>query len=349
MNLDNARSGQSVQQLVRYEALFTLLDEIQPQEDVLSIAQAVARRWKYFSNVVCWRLVIADDQEFQVLDGFRGNAQLTKSVGLSDWDAHFWQVNHPQLLRVDNALTPTPPPQFTLSGLTEIEVIPYGQAKQAPTALLTVAARHEPFNELDKRFIHLFGRYFVDRISGILLRKAALASLTHRATYDTVTNLYQRAVVIDLLCNQLIHCQRVGHPLSVIIADVDFFKRINDSYGHLAGDEVLQEIGRRFIAGARRGEIVGRYGGEEFLLVMYPCSRQESAEAAERFRQLITGEPFTLSTCNNAQVNLTISLGVFSTDGNTHYQLEEVLQKADQALYQAKQFGRDRAVHGNGE
>jgi len=340
METGSHRAAQSTQQLIRYEALFKLLDDMQRSDDILSIAKHVARQWKYFSNVSAWRLVVAVDTGFELVDGYHGDARTSRCDSLQGWDLHFWQQRRPQLLDASFPLVPEPPEHLLARATSEIEVLPFTRDNRE-IALLSVAARHEPFGELDKRFIHLFGGYFVERIAGILFRQSALASLTFRATYDSLTGLLNRAMVIDRLENQLAHCERMGQPLGVVLMDVDFFKSINDAYGHLAGDAVLREMGMRINGAARRGEIAGRFGGEEFLLVLYPCDGPGLEEAAERFRRLITDQPFANAAPDGQDLQVTASLGACSTAGQHTLSVHELLRCADQALYQAKTRGRN--------
>lgn len=336
-------AAQSAQQLVRYEALFKLLDDIQAQEDIATIARCVSRQWKYFSNVTCWRLIVAEEKGFLIIDGHRGDAQVNHVAVLSSWDAYYWELQLPQLLKADSHNHAEQPSHLKGSAITEIKVIPFVRSRRQ-LALLSVAARHEPFNDLDKRFIHLFGGYFVDRVAAILLRQTALEALTNKATYDFLTGLLNRGVVIDRLEHQLVHCQRVGQSLSVILADVDYFKTINDTYGHIAGDEVLREISRRFQAAVRRGEIVGRYGGEEFLFVLYPCNAKELAEATERFQRIMTDAPVRISKDNPNDVWVSLSFGAASTNHAHRETMQSLLKQADDALYRAKACGRNKVI-----
>jgi len=341
MKIGSQWTAHSAQQLVRYEALFKLLDDIQSRENILVIAQYVAKQWKYFSNVSCWRLVVALDQGYQIIDGFRGDAQVQQVDELPDWDKHYWSLDRPQLLVADEPAPYAPPEHMQGKAIREIEILPFMRG-EGVNVLLSVAARHEAFNELDKRFIHLFGGYLADRVAGILLRKSVLETLTNRATFDALTGLYNRAVVIDRLENQLIHCQRLGQSLSVILTDVDHFKNINDTFGHLAGDEVLEEIGRRFRQHVRRGELIGRYGGEEFLFVLYPCNKEEALEAAQRFQRIIAQERFAITSDLTDKVIITLSLGLCCTEGRTEMKAQDLLRRADDALYRAKAEGRNR-------
>ncbi len=331
----------TVQQLVRYEALFKLLDEIQALEDIAVMSRRIAIQWKYFANVAAWRLVVANDKGFLVIDGFRGEARLAEVQSLSPWDERHWKLQRPHLvLRADLLEGPAPPEHLTGKSIAEIEVLPFMRAGCC-VSLLSAAARHEPFSELDNKFIRLFGGYFADRVSNILLRKQAIEALTSKATRDALTGLLNRGAIMDRFGSQLALSQRAGQPLSVIIADIDFFKAINDSYGHLAGDEVLREVSQRLQAQMRMSDNLGRYGGEEFLCVLYPCSAEEAAKAAERIRRAIAETPVAIKGDAPVDLKVTISLGASCTGGQQDIRLEELIKQADDALYHSKARGRN--------
>ncbi|MCB2216381.1 MAG: GGDEF domain-containing protein [Desulfobulbaceae bacterium] len=147
--------------------------------------------------------------------------------------------------------------------------LPFIRAERC-IGLLSAAVRRQTFNELDNKFIHLFGATFADRISDLLLRQQATEILIHKAIRDPLTGLLNRGAIINRLESQLALSRRDGQPLSIILLDIDFFKVDNDSYGHLPGDEVLREIAHRLSAETCCSDSLGRFGGERFLLVLYP-------------------------------------------------------------------------------
>jgi PAS domain S-box-containing protein len=176
------------QKLVRYEALVQLFEEIQRVDDVASIAQRVATRWKYFANVASWRLVVRNDPAFMVIDGARGEASVSHASTLDHWDAHHWATQKPGLLTVSAASGghPMPPEHLRLPGLIEIKVRPFVQG-EACIALLSVASRHEAFNELDNKFIHLFGNQLAGRLHDMLMRQRSIRLLeASEARYRSV-------------------------------------------------------------------------------------------------------------------------------------------------------------------
>lgn len=165
--------------------------------------------------------------------------------------------------------------------------------------------------------------------------------LREQATRDALTKLWNRHAIDEILVRELARSYRENIPLGVLMADLDCFKRVNDTYGHVAGDAVLQEVARRFLASSRAYDAVGRYGGEEFLLIMPGCDEQAALQTAERMREGIRQEPIELG---GVPVMVTASFGVMSLPRGQEELPATVVRLADQALYQAKQAGRDRCV-----
>jgi two-component system cell cycle response regulator len=163
--------------------------------------------------------------------------------------------------------------------------------------------------------------------------------LHKQATRDALTGLWNRPAILDILSRELVRAEREGRPVGVILADLDHFKRVNDNHGHLVGDEVLQEAGRRLIAGLRPYDTVGRYGGEEFLVVLPGCGAEVAVRLAERLRQYIAAEPVELG---DVRMEMTLSLGVTAVESGM-VEPAALLRVADTALYQAKGAGRNRS------
>jgi diguanylate cyclase (GGDEF)-like protein len=167
----------------------------------------------------------------------------------------------------------------------------------------------------------------------------AQETLRHQATHDVLTGIWNRAMVVDQLERELARSRREGQSLAIILADLDHFKSVNDTYGHAAGDAVLREAASRLVGVPRRYDFVGRYGGEEFLLVLPNCELPEAAMVAERVRTAVADAPISVGTI---RLPLTVSLGVACTSGKDDA-AEILLQQADEALYHAKALGRNRA------
>jgi diguanylate cyclase (GGDEF)-like protein len=338
---------QGAQQLVRYEAMFKLLGDIQGIEDIAEIARRVAKQWKYFSNAANWRLTVPKDNAFIIIDGFRGEVVLGCESTLPSWDHYHLRLQRPRLIRLADANDgPEPPPHLADNSIVEIMCLPFIRAERC-IGLLSTAARHHPFSELDNKFIRLFGATFADRVSDLLLRQQATQILIHKATRDPLTGLLNRGAIIDRLESQLALSRRDGQPLSIVLLDIDFFKVINDSYGHLPGDEVLREIANRLRKETRSSDSLGRYGGEEFLLVLYPCNDQDAVISAERFRHSIAATPVVITADDPLHVTVTISLGTATSGLPKALGIQDLIKLADNALYLAKSTGRNRVIAGS--
>lgn len=162
--------------------------------------------------------------------------------------------------------------------------------------------------------------------------------LSEQSTHDALTGLYNRRYLDEVLSRELILAERHGHPVSVIMADLDHFKSVNDRYGHLAGDEVLRVFGNMLKQHARGSDIYCRYGGEEFLLVLPQMSEDNAIERAEQLRSAIAASPVLYGA---TPITVTASFGVaaFPRNGRTS---DELITAADSALYAAKASGRNR-------
>jgi len=166
----------------------------------------------------------------------------------------------------------------------------------------------------------------------------AREDMRFKATHDPLTSLFNRGVMMELLSRELKRASRQQGCTTVVLGDVDDFKRINDSYGHLVGDEVLREIARRLLGSVRSYDLVGRYGGEEFLIVLNNCDVNNALPRAEEIRKSISsGAVATMQ----GPLRITMSLGLLTSRHEEHRELEEILHEVDMALYAAKAAGRD--------
>jgi two-component system, cell cycle response regulator len=161
-------------------------------------------------------------------------------------------------------------------------------------------------------------------------------ALEYKSTHDALTGLWNRGEVLARLDREIVRAQGEGPPVSVIMVDVDHFKRVNDTLGHQAGDSALREVTARLTHGIRSHDALGRYGGEEFLIVLPACAAADASRLAERLRELVRAAPLPETGCP-----LTISLGVASWSPD-YGDAQALLRAADVALYRAKKSGRDR-------
>lgn len=348
MNKDFQLNELAAKQLVRYEVIFQLLDDIQGEIDILLISKKVARQCKYFANIFSWRLIVFKEEGYLMIDGFNGEPTITEIDVLSSWDQYHYERKKPfSTLPETTIALPEPPLHLAHQKTKEINVLPILRGDDW-VALFSFASKDAPFSNLDKRFLRLFGRHYAERISAILLQQQTMDMLVIKATRDTLTGLYNRGAIIEQLECHFALTKRTGIPLSVIIADIDMFKDVNDTYGHLAGDTILHDISLRMSKLIRESNYLGRLGGEEFLLVLYPCNNEEAIATAERFRQAISKESFTSKDESYPPLNITISLGISSYDGSGEIDVSTLLRQADSALYQAKNNGRNCVVSFDG-
>lgn len=161
-----------------------------------------------------------------------------------------------------------------------------------------------------------------------------------QAMHDPLTGLYNRQYLNESFSRELSRAQRHQHPISVVMADLDHFKLVNDSYGHQAGDEVLKAFGKLLVGQSRSSDICCRYGGEEFLIVLPEMSQESAREYAERLRAATAATPIKYG---DTLIRVTASLGVavFPRDGDTS---EKLIAAADSTLYAAKAAGRNRVL-----
>lgn len=158
-------------------------------------------------------------------------------------------------------------------------------------------------------------------------------------TKDGLTGVHNKRYFLETLDREIERAKRYGRCLALLLLDIDNFKQINDERGHLAGDEVLQELCRRVASVMRRDEVFARYGGEEFAMVMAETTPEGALQVAERVRRVVDDKLFTAS---NVEFSVTVSVGVAVTGPESHLERAALIEAADNKLYQAKQAGRNQ-------
>lgn len=195
----------------------------------------------------------------------------------------------------------------------------------------------KPFDSQELRARLRVGQRILDLQRNLI---AAREELRFRATHDLLTGIPNRAMVMEAAQRERARQVREGGPFSVMILDLDHFKNVNDTHGHLCGDQVLREAARRIAGCVRTYDTVGRYGGEEFLVVAPTTDGAGALALAERIRQAIERPSFETDA---GRVNVTASCGVASSGGSDAIAASDLLRMADEALYRAKAGGRNRS------
>jgi diguanylate cyclase (GGDEF)-like protein/PAS domain S-box-containing protein len=173
----------------------------------------------------------------------------------------------------------------------------------------------------------------------ITIRKQLQEQLERRASTDSLTSLENRHSFFSKMEVEIERSHRGNHVFSLLMIDIDFFKKINDQYGHQAGDEVLKDLSTLLKESTRTVDLCARYGGEEFIIVMPETSLKSAKISAERIRKRVEQH---IVNCDDAVINYTLSIGM--TQWNAKEKLEDTIARADSNLYQAKEAGRNRVI-----
>ncbi len=168
---------------------------------------------------------------------------------------------------------------------------------------------------------------------------ASLADTTDRATFDRLTGVANRQSLMGSLFSEIERATRYERPLSVAFVDIDHFKAVNDTYGHAVGDIVLRGVAQTIAANLRASDLIGRYGGEEFMLLLTETGVEESAVLCEKIRNLVQRQQFTVESGN--VITVTISIGVAGGLG-PQLRMDTMIRDADAAMYSAKALGRNQ-------
>ena len=218
-----------------------------------------------------------------------------------------------------------------------LSLIP-GEIRQKPDAFAELAQFIVKITSLDMSLA--IDAYHAARVhdleDSITLCRAESETLRRSLRFDTVTRVHSRAYVIQALAERLKIAQQDGQPLCVVMADLDHFKEINDTHGHLVGDHVLHDVATRMVTGARSSDIVGRYGGEEFLIIFEDATLDVARDLAERIRIRVLADPFIEDA---EKLFVTVSLGV--AEARPDESEASLIERADLAMYEAKAAGRN--------
>ncbi len=196
----------------------------------------------------------------------------------------------------------------------------------------------QPLNDGD---LLRFGVAICKFLSGDNIEAAYHEEIYRLSIIDGLTGVHNKRYFLEFLERELAVAVRHTAPLSLIMVDIDHFKKVNDTHGHLAGDAALKELCRRLKPRVRATDLIARYGGEEFAVVLPATTRDGALQYAEVLRALVESEPFPYDAL---RIPCTISLGVAAVEPAAPGTTDELIKRADANLYDAKRSGRNRAV-----
>ncbi|HEY8118924.1 MAG TPA: GGDEF domain-containing protein [Methylophilaceae bacterium] len=229
---------------------------------------------------------------------------------------------------------------FMLNGVIYIFIIGYSGY------IFVLWGQQTEWKELPIPAIFLCSALYV-RASIVLALQTAneLTKLKSEAITDPLTKLYNRRYLDQYLEAEISRSKRYALALSILLVDIDYFKRVNDRHGHQAGDDTLSALGVQLKSASRNIDIVARYGGEEFLMICTNTGIDEAELVAERLRKLIELNQINITDASNIKktIKITVSIGVASLSSRINSK-KKLIQAADQALYNAKGAGRNRVV-----
>lgn len=279
------------------------------------------RKWGYDLVVVCDG--VAAWEELRKADG--------PDIAILDWEMP--GLTGPEVCRMVRGLSREP--------YTYIMLITSKSLKEDLVEGMQAGADDyltKPFDQSELEVRLRAGTRIFDLQTQLL---AAREALREQATKDFLTKIWNRSSILEILDRELSRGQREGRPVGVVLVDLDRFKLVNDTYGHFAGDLVLQEAARRLQSSIRSYDAIGRYGGEEFLVILPGCDGVCTFGQAERMRGHLNSEPVRIQQGYHL---LTASFGASSAQPGSRVSAEDFIRLADEALYEAKRQGRDRVV-----
>ncbi|KGF79073.1 diguanylate cyclase [Massilia sp. JS1662] len=297
------------------------------------------------------------------------------TLSLVDTDADIYTVMHklgvdfeafPNLLFHDNVdglgydLAPgrTPKPRLVpFDAATQRHAFPHPPAGLASVAMVPLLRNKRLIGSLNLgsrdpgRFTPLLGTDFVEHMGSIIAicleNVISNEMLKYIGLTDALTGVYNRRYMDRRLVEEISRARRQSYRLSCMYIDIDYFKQVNDTYGHLAGDDVLREVAARIKAELRMTDALGRFGGEEFVVLLIDADLGSASMVAQRIRASVAEKPFVMPEGQTLAVSVSIGVATlddFERDHAIEGVAQQLVAQADHALYQAKEGGRNRVV-----
>jgi len=229
-------------------------------------------------------------------------------------------------------------PSLVERGYTSLMVAPLGRGRRATDRSIgLIAALNKNDRDFTGHELSLLAHFA--RHAGLIIENAQLYKRAeHLALHDGLTNLYNRRHFVATLDTEIAKATQINSPISLIMADIDNFKRYNDTHGHPKGDLLLRQIAKSLVENTRQRDIVARYGGEEFVIILPITGRHGARRVAETIRAQVEQFKFD-GVEQSGPITLTLGIAVFPEDAST---AEELIQRADAALYRGKNEGKNR-------
>jgi len=288
----------------------------------------------------CCLLIFKENKHLRLMlqRGLNELPQKMKLGEIKSWVEWFISNNEEPLLLNDISTTKMPlwHPDEKIKFWKELYFIPLRIKSVNKGVLILASEKKDVFNATARTFLNIIANQAVVIIENALLyEKAEMQAIT-----DGLTDVANHRYFQETLTNCIETHKKNNEHFSLLIIDIDYFKKINDTYGHQNGDKILKKIAQILKSNIRDGDFVARYGGEEFAIILKNCNEKEAYKASEKLRKKI--EKYNWSV-NNKKINVSISIGIasFPDQANTK---DELIKAADSALYKAKAAGRNQSV-----
>jgi diguanylate cyclase (GGDEF)-like protein len=307
-----------------------------------SVLQTIMEKMAQFFRPDTWSLLMVDDQKDELYFAIAvGDAAETlKSIRLKIGEGIAgWVAKNGESLIVPDVLNDARfakrIDEMTKWQTRSIICIPLKSKHNVLGVIQLINCALENFSDNEMFFLHALCDYAAIAIDNA----RAVERIQELTITDDCTGLYNARHLYKTLESEVYRSQRFGYEFSVIFIDLDHFKQVNDTYGHLAGDAVLREAARRMQNSIRQYDSIGRYGGEEFLILFPGCSATDTYAQADRLRKQLGQAEMSV---NDQSLRITASFGVTSAMPGETWTEEALIRKADEALYVAKKSGRNR-------